>query len=286
MRPLLSIPVIALWFLSALPSAVHAGSVYLRDGGIVDCESFWRKGDQVIVKVNRDVVIEFGSDEVDLEKTMRGKRHKASRHIQHKARAVKHAVSLSETTAPAGPVETAGKPAAGGQGGTEEKKQAAPAAADKGPAAVPAAPPQPQAQAPAPTHVVSEQPQPVPVVTPEATPPTAMSSTVMLLFVGGALAFLVLMIAAHWKVFEKAGVAGWKCLIPIYNLYLLFLIAGKPGWWLILTIIPLVGVVVYLLAMLSLAGRFSKGPVYGVGLFLLPVIFFPLLAFDGSEYSE
>lgn len=85
MRPLLGIPVIALWFLSTLPSAVHARSVYLKDGGIVDCESFWRKGHQVIVKVNRDVVIEFGSDEVDLKKTVWGKRHKASRHIRPKA---------------------------------------------------------------------------------------------------------------------------------------------------------------------------------------------------------
>jgi len=118
-----------------------------------------------------------------------------------------------------------------------------------------------------------------------AMPQPAMSSTMMSLFVGGALAFVLLMIAAQWKLFEKAGVAGWKCLIPIYNMYLLFLIAGKPGWWLILMLIPLVSIVIYLLAMLSLAGRFSKGPVYGVGLFLLPFIFFPLLAFDGSEYS-
>jgi len=97
-------------------------------------------------------------------------------------------------------------------------------------------------------------------------------------------ALTILVIAGNWKVFEKAGVAGWKCLIPIYNLYLLLVIAGKPWWWLILMFIPIVSVVIYLLAMLSLAERFGKGPLFGVGLFFLPIIFFPLLGFDSSEY--
>jgi len=276
--------VIAVWFLIALSSAVQAGSVYLKDGGIVECESFWRKGDQVIVKVNRDVVVEFGSDEIDLKKTLRAKKLKSSRHTHPKATAVRGTGSPTESTAPAGPGEMAGAPAGAGQGGSAGERQPAPAAAGKETATVQAAP-APQPPAPAPAPVVAEQPQPVPVITPTAMPQPAMSSTMMFLFVGGALAFVVLMIAAQWKVFEKAGVAGWKCLIPIYNIYLLMIIAGKPGWWLILMLIPLVSVVVYLLAMLSLAGRFSKGPVYGVGLFLLPFIFFPLLAFDGSEYS-
>ena len=33
------------------------------------------------------------------------------------------------------------------------------------------------------------------------------------------LAFLVLNMLIGWKTFEKAGVAGWKSLIPIYNLF-------------------------------------------------------------------
>lgn len=284
MRLLLGI-VIAVWCLIALSSAVQAGSVYLKDGGIVECESFWRKGDQVIVKVNRDVVVEFGSDEIDLKKTLRAKKQKTGRHVQPKATAVRHSGSSIAQTAPAGGSgEMAGTTAEAGQSGSAGGRQPAPAAAGKEAANVQTAPASSQPPA-AQEPVVTEQPQPVPVITPTAMPLPAMSSTMMFLFVGGALAFVLLMIAAQWKVFEKAGVAGWKCLIPIYNMYLLMIIAGKPGWWLILLLIPLVSVVVYLLAMLSLAGRFSKGPVYGVGLFLLPFIFFPLLAFDGSEYS-
>jgi hypothetical protein len=57
------------------------------------------------------------------------------------------------------------------------------------------------------------------------------------------------------------------------------------GWWMFLMFIPLVGVVIYLLAMLSLAGKFRRSELFGVGIFLLPMIFFPLLAFGGSEYE-
>ena len=38
-------------------------------------------------------------------------------------------------------------------------------------------------------------------------------------------------VIAGWKIFQKAGVEGWKSLIPIYNLYLIYRIAGMSGWW-------------------------------------------------------
>jgi hypothetical protein len=43
------------------------------------------------------------------------------------------------------------------------------------------------------------------------------------------LAIVVLIVVSMWKVFVKAGQPGWGCLIPIYNLYLMLKIAGKPG---------------------------------------------------------
>ena len=33
------------------------------------------------------------------------------------------------------------------------------------------------------------------------------------------LASIVTTIIAQWKLFEKAGEKGWKCLIPIYGAY-------------------------------------------------------------------
>ena len=42
------------------------------------------------------------------------------------------------------------------------------------------------------------------------------------------LAFTILMIAAWWKIFTKAGQPGWACIIPIYNLYVWCKIVGRP----------------------------------------------------------
>ena len=41
----------------------------------------------------------------------------------------------------------------------------------------------------------------------------------------------VLLIIAGWKIFEKAGEKGWKILIPIYDLYILFKICGLKNWF-------------------------------------------------------
>jgi hypothetical protein len=49
-----------------------------------------------------------------------------------------------------------------------------------------------------------------------------------------SLTLALFVIVAMWKVFTKAGQPGWGAIIPIYNVYLLCKIAGKPGWWVIL----------------------------------------------------
>ena len=99
------------------------------------------------------------------------------------------------------------------------------------------------------------------------------------------LAVVVFMIAAMWKVFTKAGQPGWGALIPIYNAYLLCKIAGKPGWWVLLMFIPLVNIVITFLVALGVAAHFGRGAGFGVGLFFLPFIFYPILAFGDSSYG-
>ena len=61
-------------------------------------------------------------------------------------------------------------------------------------------------------------------------------------------------------------------------------IAGKPGWWTILMFIPLVGIIVFIIACISLAERFGKGAGFGVGLGLLGIVFFPILGFGDAQY--
>ena len=50
-----------------------------------------------------------------------------------------------------------------------------------------------------------------------------------------ALMLLVLKVIAYWKLFQKAGQAGWKSLIPVYADYVLYGIAWKKSmFWLAL----------------------------------------------------
>lgn len=100
-----------------------------------------------------------------------------------------------------------------------------------------------------------------------------------------ATAVSVLGVVSLWKVFTKAGKPGWAVLVPVYNLIVLLEIAGKPLWWIILFLIPLVNIVVAFLTYTSVAERFGKGVGFGIGLMLLGFIFFPILGFGSAQYQ-
>ena len=99
------------------------------------------------------------------------------------------------------------------------------------------------------------------------------------------LAIAVLEIAAVWMIFSKAGRPGWGAIIPFYNIYLICKVSGRPGWWLILFFIPLVNIVVALIVMIDLAKAFGKGTGFGVGMFFLNFIFYPILGFGSATYT-
>ncbi len=99
-----------------------------------------------------------------------------------------------------------------------------------------------------------------------------------------SLAVCVLMIVSVWKVFTKAGKPGWASIIPIYNMIVLLEIAGKPIWWIILMLIPVVNLVIAIVVAIAIAEQFGKGPGFGVGLALLGIVFYPILAFSDASY--
>lgn len=99
------------------------------------------------------------------------------------------------------------------------------------------------------------------------------------------LALIVLVIAGGWKVFAKAGQPGWACIVPIYNLYIMTKIAGRPWWWLLLCFIPAVGVVISILMGIDIAKAFGRGAGFGVGLALLTPIFACILGFGDDTYK-
>jgi hypothetical protein len=98
-------------------------------------------------------------------------------------------------------------------------------------------------------------------------------------------ALIVLMIAAMWKIFTKAGEPGWAAIIPIYNFIILLKIAGKPLWWIVLMLIPFVNLVVAIMVIWSVARNFGKGGGFALGMLLLPPIFYPLLAWGDAQYN-
>jgi hypothetical protein len=99
------------------------------------------------------------------------------------------------------------------------------------------------------------------------------------------LGVAILIIAGFWKTFEKAGKPGWAAIVPIYNLVVLLEIAGKPLWWILLYLIPLVSFIVTIIVSIEVAKRFGKDVLFGLGLTFLAPIFYPILGFGDAEYQ-
>lgn len=125
------------------------------------------------------------------------------------------------------------------------------------------------------------------------------------------LVFLVmytLSVIAMWRVFNKAGEKGWKSLIPVYNIYVLFNLFWSPTWfWLMFGVYYVlnvmlsgmanlvymsivIGFVFYLYCYINLMNRvaksFGKGLAFTIGLIFLPNIFQLILAFNSAEYTK
>ena len=106
------------------------------------------------------------------------------------------------------------------------------------------------------------------------------------------LVIMILNYVAIWKIFTKAGEAGWKSLIPIYNSVVLFKIIGISPLWVLSYLaawIPIVGPLLVLgvsiYSMIKLSRAFGKEDAFAVGLVLLNTIFVMILAFGKSEYQ-
>ncbi|ACH37544.2 hypothetical protein Gbem_0515 [Citrifermentans bemidjiense Bem] len=315
--------VLAIWL--ELSGMCFAKQVFLQDGSVLECEAFWRRNGEVVVKVNRDVVLNFTRSEVNIGKTFKEAKRRAAavkRSQGHRKR--------SETTSVAGTPGHQGVQSAARAG----EAQAAVLPAEQVPAAPKAAP----VAASAPVATEAVLPEPAQGASAESGPisqteleqrtrenaelmaqaikkqdPELMKKAVeaqkslvqqqksaqtivrkngqplkepawfkyllMMAFSG------VLIIVAMWVIFRKAGESGIKSIIPFYNLYVLMVISGKPGWWFILLFVPIVGLAIHLLTMLSLAEKFGRSAAFAVGMIFLPVFFFPMLAFGGSQYE-
>ncbi len=120
---------------------------------------------------------------------------------------------------------------------------------------------------------------------------TATVMSALMVYFVIILAIAIVQIVAMWKLFTKAGEKGWKSIIPIYNMVILFKISGLSPWLLFVflaAIIPFIGWIapIALNAVLAykLAKSFGKDAGWAVGLYFLAPIFYMILAFGKSEY--
>ena len=100
-----------------------------------------------------------------------------------------------------------------------------------------------------------------------------------------SIAIVIIVIVAYWKIFEKAGQPGWAAIIPIYNIIVLLQIVGKPIWWFILMLIPVINIIFAIWVINLLSKSFGKDVGFTIGILLLPFIFIPILGFGDAKYQ-
>ena len=63
---------------------------------------------------------------------------------------------------------------------------------------------------------------------------------------------------------------GWMAWVPILNVYLMCKIAGRPGWWVVLFLIPFVNLVIGVIVWMGIAEARQKPAWLGI-LMIIPV---------------
>ena len=118
---------------------------------------------------------------------------------------------------------------------------------------------------------------------------TASAGMLEALIVATSVAVLVawaVEVVVGWKIFQKAGIEGWKALIPFYNIYLLLEVAGYNGFLMFLIFVPSIGsLVVAILLALGLAKNFGKSVLFAIfGLLIFSIVGYLMLAFGSDKY--
>ena len=100
-----------------------------------------------------------------------------------------------------------------------------------------------------------------------------------------SILIMAFFIIVYWIIFTKADEEGWKSLIPIYNVYILYKITWGNGLIFLLLLVPFVNFIVGIITINKLSKCFGHGLGFTLGLLFLPIIFLPLLAFGDSRYE-
>lgn len=130
-----------------------------------------------------------------------------------------------------------------------------------------------------------------------------------ILIIVGFIYIILLPFIAAWKLFKKAGIPGWKSLIPIYNIYLMFKIVGMPVIciipyityivlnciyddytnmsdiiFIIILVVDIIYIILDIIKEIRLGKVFGKSKLFILGLILLSPIFEIILGMGKSKY--
>ncbi len=98
------------------------------------------------------------------------------------------------------------------------------------------------------------------------------------------LLLLLLPSVGLYKMFEKAGVPGWKAFIPFYNTWIMLELAHRPKHWVFWQLIPVVGWFISMGIFIEFVKTFGKFRLTQHAMAaLLPVIYFPMIGFNKDE---
>lgn len=113
------------------------------------------------------------------------------------------------------------------------------------------------------------------------------------------LAWAVFYIVGLWKLFKKAGKAGWESIVPFYNNWVMVEIVGLQWWWFLIVLTPTIlsvlgldslsflGQIAGLIANINIYYNLSKKFNKTTGWVVLSVFFgwitIPLLGYSKNE---
>lgn len=107
----------------------------------------------------------------------------------------------------------------------------------------------------------------------------------MFIFGSFVVTFILASVAGMWKTYEKAGHAGWKCIIPFYSLYIYHKMAKLSPWLMALTFVPFFNFVYLFYLNYKVSMAFNKSFAFSIGLTFLAPIFYMILGFGDAKYE-
>ncbi len=99
------------------------------------------------------------------------------------------------------------------------------------------------------------------------------------------LAYILVLFACLWKLFQKAGRPAWAGFVPFYNIVVWLQISGKPWWWVFLFLVPGVNLLMFIIMNVNISIVLGEREVKDhLVMVLLPWVKIPQLVFSDRAY--